>query len=113
MLVTSPSHDAANCLPIPVFTFRGLENAHALRAIDLDEPLDLEEICSGEWLDWYALTPQQRWSESQKLWATFLALGGSYDPEPDTQSPFFDAEASGESAPHGRTSLRVVRRSGV
>ncbi len=25
-------------------------------------------------------------------WAAYLALGGSLDPEPDTQSPFFDAD---------------------
>lgn len=48
-----------------------------------------------EWADWYALTPQQRWEESSKLWQTYLALGGSLDPEPDTQSPFFDGDAAG------------------
>lgn len=39
-------------------------------------------------IEWWSLTPAQRLSESQKLWATYLALGGSLDPEPDTQSPF-------------------------
>ena len=77
------------------------------------ERFELEDICTGEWLDWYALTPQQRWSESQKLWNTYLALGGTLDPEPDTQSPFYDAEASGEGVADGRSGLRVVRRGGV
>ena len=43
-----------------------------------------------EWADWYTLTPLERLEESSKLWQTYLKLGGSLDPEPDTQSPFFD-----------------------
>jgi hypothetical protein len=58
-----------------------------------------------ETLDWLALTPGQRFAESQKLWATFLALGGSLDPEPDSQSPFFGLEAPSPDAAHGRSSL--------
>src|SRR6266404_8298765 len=53
-----------------------------------------EELVGGEWADWYRLTPVQRWLESEKLWQTYLALGGSLDPEPDTQSPFFDPHAA-------------------
>src|SRR5438876_8018183 len=52
-----------------------------------------EELVGGEGAEWYRLTPVQRWLESEKLWQTCLALGGSLDPEPDTQSPFFDARA--------------------
>jgi hypothetical protein len=48
----------------------------------------LEDICEGEWLDWYSLTPLERWHESQKLWGHYLAVGGSLEPEPDTQRPF-------------------------
>jgi hypothetical protein len=47
------------------------------------------------------MTPAQRWLESGKLWESFLALGGSLDPEPDTQSPFFDAHAPRPGAAHG------------
>ena len=57
--------------------------------------MDPEEIVGGEWAEWYRLTPLQRWQESEKLWQTYLALGGSLDPEPDTQSPFFDSAAPG------------------
>jgi len=32
-----------------------------------------------EVLAWWSLTPQQRFRESQELWVTFLALGGSLD----------------------------------
>ena len=53
--------------------------------------IQAEELVGGEWAEWYRLTPVQRWLESEKLWQTYLALGGSLDPEPDTQSPFFDA----------------------
>ena len=69
-----------------------------------------EQLIGEEWLEWYRLTPAQRWQESEKLWQTYLALGGSLDPEPDTQSPFFDARAPRPRPAHGRTGLRVLRR---
>jgi len=72
-----------------------------------------EELVGGEWAEWYRLTPLQRWLESEKLWETFLMLGGSLDPEPDTQSPFFDADWWRELFADGRAGVRVIRRSGV
>jgi hypothetical protein len=39
-----------------------------------------EQLVEGEWAEWYRLTPIQRWLESEKLWQTYLALGGSLDP---------------------------------
>jgi hypothetical protein len=66
-----------------------------------------------EWEEWYRLTPLQRWEESQKLWPTYLALGGSLDPEPDSQSPFDDPKTWRASAAHGRAGVRVLRRGGV
>ena len=72
-----------------------------------------EDLVGEEWAEWYRLTPAERWAESTKLWQTYLALGGSLDPEPDTQSPFFDAEAPCPSPPDGRPSLRVLRRGRV
>ena len=66
-----------------------------------------------EWLEWYALTPQERWNESMKLWENYLLLGGSLDPEPDTQSPFFDPEEWSKNALDGRAGLRVLRSSGI
>ena len=41
-----------------------------------------------EILEWYCMSPAERFVESQKLWEFFVLLGGNYDPEPDTQSPF-------------------------
>ena len=75
--------------------------------------IDIDEFCDPEWAEWYRMTPQQRWSESEKLWQAYLSLGGSLDPEPDTQSPFFDADQWRELFADGRPSLCVVRRSGV
>lgn len=72
-----------------------------------------EELVGAEWAEWYAMTPQQRWEESMKLWQTYLALGGSLDPEPDTQSPFFDPDAPCPQPADGRPGVRVVRRGGV
>jgi hypothetical protein len=67
----------------------------------------------GEWEQWYRMTPQQRWRESQKLWDFFLAIGGSLDPEPDSQSPF-DPDFEPRQVPvDGRPGVRVLRRSRV
>lgn len=72
-----------------------------------------EQLFGGEWADWYLLTPQERWRESEKLWEIYLEHGGSLDPEPDTQSPFYDAEEWRSLFGHGRTGVRVLRRCGV
>lgn len=72
-----------------------------------------EELVGDEWAEWYRLTPVQRWLESEKLWQAYLAMGGSLDPEPDTQSPFFDAQAPRPSPPHGQPGVRVLRRGGI
>ena len=74
---------------------------------------DEERFTEPEWLEWFALTPQERWAESEKLWAHYLEIGGRLDPEPDTQSPFFDPDAPGPEPPDGWAGLRAVRRSGV
>ena len=58
----------------------------------------------------WRLTPAQRWEESGKLWETFLALGGSLEPEPDWDSPFRDAAAARPRPVDGRAGLRVLRR---
>jgi len=49
----------------------------------------IAELTGDEWLDWYLLTPEERWREADRLWDVYLAMGGSLDPEPDTQSPFY------------------------
>ena len=74
--------------------------------------IQAEDLVGDEWAEWYRLTPQERFRESEKLWETFLAFGGSLDPEPDTQSPFFDPEEWRANAADGRPGVRVVRRSG-
>ena len=72
-----------------------------------------EDLVGEEWAEWYRMTPAQRFVESMKLWDTYLALGGSLDPEPDTQSPFFDPEEWRENATYGRSGVRVLQRGGV
>jgi hypothetical protein len=79
----------------------------------MPERIKPEDLVGPEWAEWYAMTPQQRWAESDKLWATYVELGGSLDPEPDTQSPFFDADEWRELFADGGTSVRALRRSGV
>ena len=55
--------------------------------------ISAEQLVGEEQAEWYSLTPMERWQESAKLWEVYLSLGGSLDPEPDTQSPFFDPSA--------------------
>ena len=72
--------------------------------------MDFNTFREAEWIEWYAMTPQERWAETGKLWSLYLALGSSLDPEPDTQSPFFDARAPRSRSAHGRAGVRVLRR---
>lgn len=73
----------------------------------------LEACVDPEVLDWYRLTPQERWAESMRLWDTFRLLGGQLEPESDSQSPFYDAGSRRGGPAHGRPGLHSVRRSGV
>ncbi len=69
----------------------------------------LEEI-SDEWREWIALSPLERWRESQKIFAWYVAQGGSLDPDPDPDSPFYFPEEWRPDAAHGRAGLRLLRR---
>jgi hypothetical protein len=75
--------------------------------------LRAEEIVGHEWAEWYRLSPGERFLESAKVWETYLTPGGSLEPEPDTQSPFFDPAEWRENAPHGRAGVRILRRGGI
>jgi len=68
---------------------------------------------SDEWQEWFRLTPLERWRETTKLWAQYLAQGGSLDPEPDSQSPFDFPELRGARPVDGGAGLRVLRRGGI
>lgn len=56
-----------------------------------------EDTVEPEWLAWYDLTPAERWAASQTLWLTYLQLGGTLDPDPDPQSPFYDPDRPSQS----------------
>lgn len=60
----------------------------AMKERELDEDFGFD----GEEMEWLKLSPAQRISETTKLWQLYLALGGSLDPEPDPQSPFYFQE---------------------
>jgi hypothetical protein len=70
-----------------------------------DSDLSPEELVGEAWAEWYLLTPIERWEQSSVLWQTYLTLRGSLDPEPDTQSPFFDGSTPGSVSAHGRLGL--------
>ena len=73
----------------------------------------LEKCVDEEVLEWYRMSPQERWVESMRLWDIFYELGGRLEPEPDSQSPFHDPRSWREEPSHGRPGLRALRRSGV
>jgi hypothetical protein len=67
----------------------------------------------AEWQEWFRLTPAERWAESMKLWEVYMSLGGSLDPEPDSQSPFNDDFMQCPLPSHGRTGVHLIRRGPV
>ena len=73
---------------------------------DIEAALDWNE----EQKEWAMLSPAQRYVESSKLWSTYLALGGSLDPEPDSQSPFDFPELQRAVSADGRSGVHFVRR---
>ena len=76
-------------------------------------PVEPEDLSDPEAAEWYRLSPAERWQESARLWASYLALGGTLDPEPDTQSPFRDPLAWGGEPADGGAGMHSLRRSGV
>src|SRR4051812_15493045 len=48
------------------------------------------EQMSDEWKEWIDLSPIERFRQSERIFAQYLAMGGSLDPDPDPQSPFYD-----------------------
>ena len=85
----------------------------SMESEELTRLIQPEDIWPEEWVEWFRLTPRERWLETGKLWEIYLSLGGSLDPEPDSQSPFFDADEWSADAADGRPGLRAIRRSGV
>jgi hypothetical protein len=78
-----------------------------------NEEIMLFEDMSDEWKEWLDLTPIERFRESEKIFAQYLAMGGSLDPDPDPTSPFYDPETSSTGAAYGRPGLRILRRGSV
>lgn len=70
----------------------------------------LERICPEERLEWYRMTPEERWIENERMWSTFFELGGRLDPEPDRQSPFFASGERDPEPPDGGPGMHPLRR---
>jgi len=73
----------------------------------------MDDCFDPEWQEWYALTPMERWRETGKLWAFYLSVGGSLDPEPDSESPFDSLYTPSPVPADGRPGVRVLRRGGI
>ena len=67
------------------------------------------EDMSDEWKEWLELFPIERFRESEKIFAQYLAMGGSLDPDPDLTSPFYDPETSSSGARQMVTASRFVQ----
>lgn len=68
-----------------------------------------EEEYSAEELEWFSLSPAERWQASMEMWETFLFLGGQLDPITDPDSPFSDDETVLSGRKEERPGLRVIR----
>ena len=73
----------------------------------------IDGLFDEEWVEWYKMTPAQRWAETQKLWDFYIKIGGSLDPESDTQSPFHTAYSQGKISSNRQLGLHILRRSRV
>jgi hypothetical protein len=51
--------------------------------------ITLVESLPDEWLEWVLMSEEERLRENERMWETYLGLGGSLEPEPDPQSPFY------------------------
>ena len=63
-----------------------------------------------EQLEFYLMTPQERFDNFLMLFDHYMLCGGTLDEEPDTQSPFFDAKATIKGSSDGRPSVHILRR---
>ena len=73
----------------------------------------LYEELSDEWKEWLDLTPIERFRQSEKIFAQYLAMGGSLDPDPDPTSPFYDPnEVNDNERPASQRTERKLRKYG-
>jgi len=70
-------------------------------------------IESEEATEWALMTPVERYLESCRLWKTYKLFGGSFDPEPDSQSPFDFPELQRAVSLDGRSGVYIIRRGGI
>ena len=79
------------------------------RGYDAIDGMTYDEL-PDEWKEWIDLTPTERFRQSEKLFAQYLDMGGSLDPDPDPTSPFYDESEWRPGAAYGRAGLRILRR---
>jgi hypothetical protein len=74
---------------------------------------ELNNLSEEEWQAWYRLTPQERWRHSMKIWEWYVSVGGSLEPEPDPQSPFYYEELESAAQDDVQPDVTFVLRSGL
>ena len=71
--------------------------------------MSYEEL-PDEWKEWVNLSPAERFRQSEILFAQYVAMGGSLDPDPDPESPFYNAYDWSTDLADGRPGVRILRR---
>ncbi len=70
-----------------------------------------EDILEPEWLDWYSKTPFERLEATEVLRQEYIAMGGSLEPDADTQSPFWSrGEIESFASIHSRARERSFKK---
>ena len=72
--------------------------------------VDPAEIYPPDFIEWVSLSYAERMAQTAQLWDIYKVYGGSFESDLDTQSPWFNPEASAESAVNGGAGVRLVRR---
>ena len=35
--------------------------------------IDIHDVCESEWVEWYLMTPRERWAETERLWGIYCS----------------------------------------
>jgi hypothetical protein len=87
-------------------------NSHANPGERPERSPAMEGCVDEEVLEWYRMTPQERWAESMRLWDIFYLLGGRLESNHfDSQGPFYDVSRQSDVDPSDEgPSLTSLRR---
>lgn len=89
------------------------DSATSARALPAAVLARIESHAGEERMEWYAMSPAARWAATRAMWATFIALGGAVDSDPDSGGAGDAKGGRGPIAADRRPGMHSVRRGGV